>query len=139
MPNLLNLAMEKRSRIWLTPPPPNNDSLDVVFGRLHCRLQSLRWHITGSERGAVHLFRSPACGTVRDLVLALYILWHEASVIDLENASLLLRNIGDSLKSLTLLVRWSDDFVRGEGPLDLSHNTNLTSLDIRVWILEAAN
>lgn len=84
------------------------------------------------------MFRSPACGTVRDLVLALYRLWHHASAIDLENTSFLLRNAGNSLHTLTLLVQ-SGQSLQGEGPLDLSQNTNLTALRIRVRMLEAIN
>lgn len=75
---------------------------------------------------------------MRDLVLALYRLWHHASAIDLENTSFLLRNAGNSLHTLTLLVQ-SGQSLQGEGPLDLSQNTNLTALRIRVRMLEAIN
>lgn len=142
MPNLASLGIAKRSEIGILDVPVLGGDVPnaTAHGQLSCRLQSLRWHLTKSQRGVLLLCQSSPCRTLRNLTLVMYRLWHQSSVTDLANASTLLRNAGTSLATLTLFVRYMKlvappTSLPETALLDLSRNTNLISLDIRFWRL----
>ena len=142
MPNLASLGISKRSEIWSSGVPVLGGEIPnaTTHHRLSCRLQSLCWHLTESQRGVLLLCQSSPCRTLRNLTLVMYRLWHQSSATDLANASTLLCNAGTSLATLTLFVQYTKLAAPPTSQLetvllDLSRNTSLISLDILFWRL----